>query len=229
VHHANAAVADDKIYVLGALHPNFEARGEVWIYESGADSWTEGAPMTPGTERGGGAAVALNGKIHVLGGLRDGGEVAMHSVYDPDSDTWSQLEDMPTARDHLAAGEIDGVIYAVGGRDSTINGHYDVVEAWDGTGWTTVAPMPTSRGGIAAAVLDGRLYVFGGEGADNARGVFEDNEVYDPVSDSWESLDPMPTPRHGTGAVAVDGRIWIPAGADQVAFGAVAVNEAYAP
>jgi len=228
VHHANAVAHEGKIYVVGSLSPTFEQRGDVWIYDSESDSWSDGAPMTAGTERGGGAAVVVDGRIHVVGGLRSGEEVAMHSVYDPPSNSWSQLDDMPTPRDHLAAGSIDGVIYAVGGRNASINGHFDILEAWDGS-WSTKAPMPTSRGGIAATVLAGRLHVFGGEGADNNRGVFAEHEAYDPATDSWEILDAMPTPRHGTGAAEIDGQIWVPGGADQAAFGAVATNEAWAP
>jgi len=56
----------------------------------------------------------------------------------------------------------------------------------------------------------GCLYVFGGEGnASRPDGVFPQNEVYDPRSNTWEALAPMPTPRHGIGAVVVGDRIFI--------------------
>src|SRR5262249_32350900 len=148
------------------------------------------------------------------------------AMYDPVANQWTELEAMPTARDHLAAAPIDGIFYAVGGRAGRL---FDIVEAFDpqSKSWATLRPMPTARGGLAAAALAGRLFAVGGEGNPrNPLGVFPQAEVYDPLTNMWASVGDMPTPRHGIGAVTFGDRIIVPGGATRAGFGASAVNEA---
>jgi N-acetylneuraminic acid mutarotase len=76
--------------------------------------------------------------------------------------------------------------------------------------WEEAAPLPTPRSGTAGATLDGRVLVFGGE---ERAGTFEENEAYDPATDTWEKLAPLPTPRHGFGAATVDETVYLPGGA----------------
>ena len=57
----------------------------------------------------------LDGKIHAVGGVGGNGRnTAAHEAYDPAVDRWTVLEDVPTAREQVAA--IDGRLYTVGGR-----------------------------------------------------------------------------------------------------------------
>jgi hypothetical protein len=134
---------------------------------------------------------------------------------------------MPTGRNHLAAGAIEGKLYVAGGRPGNLN----VLEVFDPqqNAWAVRAPMPTGRSGHAGAAVKNKLYVFGGEGnASSPIGIFSQAEVYDPASDSWEALDPMTTPRHGIGAAAAGSRIFIPGGATAEGGGShTGVNEAF--
>ncbi len=69
--------------------------------------------------------------------------------------------------------------------------------------------MPTARSGMAVAVLDGKVFAFSGE----RLGVtFNQNEAYDPVTNTWSVLVLMPMSVHGTGAVTISETIYIPAG-----------------
>lgn len=43
--------------------------------------------------------------------------------------------------------------------------------------------------------MSGRVLVFGGE---EGAGTFEENEAYDPATDTWEELAPLPTPATGS-------------------------------
>src|SRR5437763_4206084 len=69
------------------------------------------------------------------------------------SGSWSIKAPMPTARSAFAIGEINGVLYAVGGARDRPNIQplpdpaIGVVEAYDSATdtWTTKAPMPTPR------------------------------------------------------------------------------------
>lgn len=232
LHHPNVAVFDGRIVVAGFLTGvDFQADGRVFSYDPGQDDWSVGAPMPEGTQRGGGAAAALDGRVFVFGGLRGGTAVADASVYDVEAGTWAEIASLPEARDHLVAVTLGDRIVTIGGRAAAIGSHTPRVDLYDpaGDAWTVGAPMPTSRAGAAGAVLDGIVHVLGGEGADNESGVFDAHEAYDPVSDTWVELEPMQTPRHGTGAAVVDGRLFVPGGATTEAFGPTDVLEVWTP
>ena len=231
MHHANVAVLDGTVYVAGFLTgPSFAANGAVFALEP-AGTWERRRSMPEGTHRGASGVTTADGKLYVAGGFR-GSAVDDFSAYDPATDRWTVLADLPVAADHLVAGAIDGIVYAAGGRGGGIASHRPRLDAYDpATGrWSARAPMPTSRAGAAAAVLDGRLYVFGGEGnRRNETGVFAETESYNPEEDQWRIHAPMQTPRHGTGAAAISGSIYVPGGAVVEGFGAVAVAEAFMP
>src|SRR5580704_8481341 len=59
--------------------------------------------------------------------------------------TWTTMASMPTARQQLAAGVVNGRLYAIGGLDSV--GYSNAVEAYDPATdtWSTKASMLTAR------------------------------------------------------------------------------------
>lgn len=231
MHHANLSAVGDTLFVTGYLTTlQFLQGGDVFALVDGADTWQSRTPMPTGTERGGSGVAVHAGQVWVFGGFRDDAAVADASTYVVAENQWLALPPMPGARDHLVAGAIDGMLYVVGGRDSAIEAHTDVVWVFDPKAetWSEGTPAPTSRAGLAGAVHEKLLYVFGGEGnADAQSGVFPQAEAYDPLSDSWQALPDMPTPRHGMGAAAVGDRVHVPGGADVEAFGPVATHEAW--
>jgi len=146
------------------------------------------------TDRERAAVGVIDGKIYAVGGF-SGGFPRWKDVlerYDPDSDSWTTLEPMPTPRDGLSAEVIDGKLYAIGGRDSD-NNDLDVVRVYDpdSDSWTTRTPMSNARKKFATGVIDGEIYVAGGD-----QTVYSDPiqsvERYDPKSDSWTALEPIP-------------------------------------
>jgi hypothetical protein len=60
-------------------------------------------------------AVALDGRLHALGGSLDGKAGSYHDEYDPMTDQWRPEAPLPEPRDHLAVAVADGKIYAFGG------------------------------------------------------------------------------------------------------------------
>jgi N-acetylneuraminic acid mutarotase len=229
LHHANAAVFDDKIFVLGFLRTiSFTADGRGFVYDPDLDQWAQIAPLPVGTERGGGIAVARETDILVIGGVRGGAAVDEVSRYLPSTDTWASFAALPAPRDHLVGGLVNGIVVVAGGREGRIASHAPTTYVLDvDDTWVTRSPMPTSRGGMAGAVWKSRLYVIGGEGnPDDETGVFDDVEAYDVVSDTWATITPMVRPRHGMGAAAADGVIYVPGGADIAGLAATAVHEA---
>lgn len=231
MHHANAAAAGGRIWIVGFLTTlGFNEDGRTFSWAPGEDAWTPGPDMPLGTERGASGVASDGSTIWIAGGFREAAPSALFSRFAVagTAGTWTGLDDLPAARDHLGAGVIDGVVYAAGGRAGLIESHVPELLAWDGDAWSALAPMPTSRGGAAAAVKDGRLYVFGGEGnPGHASGVFDAAERFDPDSGAWTELAPMGVPRHGTGAATVGDCVWVPGGADEAAFAAVDTNECF--
>ena len=230
LHHANAAVLDGTIYVVGALrNTGFDASGAVYSYNPLTDAeWTVRTPMPVGTQRGASVAGAIDGRIVVAGGFR-GASVADVSAYDPATDTWDDsLPDLPGARDHGCGGVIDGVLIVAGGRLASTNSR--LVWAFEDGAWVERAPMPTGRSGTGCGVVGGELIVVGGEGnPDASNGVFAQAEAYDPATDTWRTLEPMPTPRHGMGAAAWGGSLYVPGGATVQGFAGTDVHEILTP
>jgi N-acetylneuraminic acid mutarotase len=129
------------------------------------------------------------------------------------------LPDMPTQRNHLAVAAIDGRLYVAGGRFGGGVGSEmtDVLQIYDprSSSWTEGARMLSPRAGVASVAANGCMFVIGGEGNDaDPRGVFDQNELYDPGTNTWRSLPSLPLAMHGlTGAAFLDGWIHIPGGA----------------
>ena len=185
--------------------------------------------MPAGTERSSSCVAALDGKMYVFGGARNG-SVRDASVYDLASDTWTLLPPLMEAREHCAAGAIDGTLIIAGGRADGIGGFQPNTWAFDPATQTYEirAPLLTARGGVSGAVLDGRLILFGGEGnASDRSGVFPQIEAYDPATDTWQALPSMLAPRHGLGAAALGDAIYLPGGASTQGFGAEDVNTVF--
>jgi N-acetylneuraminic acid mutarotase len=220
-HHVMAVGTGGKLYVIGG---EFDGAGtgrpEVYlatVYELDPQArvWRPRASMP--TARSGGGASVIDGKIYVAGGRPPRG--ADFAVYDPVADRWTVLPNLPTQRNHLVVDAIAGKVYVAGGR---FGGGFNsektaVLEIYDPptNRWTAGAPMPLPRGGTAGVTANGCLFVIGGEGnTQDPRGLFDQNEAYDPRTNTWNKLAPMPTPTHGlVGAAFVSGRIHLPGGA----------------
>ena len=153
------------------------------------------------------AAVALHGKLYVVGGF--GAGATANEEYDPATNVWERRAPIPRGADHGAAVALPqgqgGLVYFIGGFDGRW-GPLNTVWAYDPATdqWTGKADLPTPRGALGAAVLDGKIYALGGVGTGGDLGTLE---VYDPSKDTWEILSPMPRIRDHLAVVAVNGKI----------------------
>lgn len=238
VNHANAAVVNGKIYVLGGLVPTetwssspvWNYTSDSWVYNPRDDSWAS-LPAMPEAEARGSAGVGMyDGKIFLAGGLKrlelvQGGvqdTVDTVSIFDTVTKKWldvpSAAKKIPEGRDHAGAAVVGSKMYILGGRKNGQENVKDTVFILDlknlQRGWkTSKAKMPTPRGGVATGVIGKKVYIFGGEGnIQAASGVFNETESYDTATDCWEKSIPMKIPRHGTYAVGVGKKVYIPGG-----------------
>jgi N-acetylneuraminic acid mutarotase len=225
LNHANIGVIGGKIYVGGFYTANGMTAGttQSFVYDPAGDAWTEISPLPEGTERGAGCVAIVDDLMYVVGGQNNGKSVAYAARYDPKTDHWEALPDLPERKEHCAAAGIDGIVYIVGGRVDGITTFQPKSYAFDPKTmqWSDRAPIITPRGGLAGGVLGKKLYVFGGEGdPDTSKHVFPDIDVYDPATDSWAKVGEMLIPRHGYNAAVVDNKVYLPGGATQQGGGA---------
>jgi N-acetylneuraminic acid mutarotase len=174
--HAHAMVAlDGRLYVVGGVIFPPERAGELWVYDPRTDRWTV-APTKLPTLREHVTAVAAAGKIYVIGGRWQGNVAALES-YDPTTNRWQHLPDMPSARSGLTSGAIRNEIHVTGGEDPNSNRafpEHEVFNLRSGT-WSRFPDLPLPRHGVGSAVVDGRWYVTGGS---QTPGTGESDTVY---------------------------------------------------
>jgi N-acetylneuraminic acid mutarotase len=238
-HHFALAESNGRIYMFGGFRlpdsgrPTWIPVDNAWEYDPKADAWKALAPVP--AARGSANALVVDGRIHLIGGatLPTGTKeewlhpsrnvsVGTHLVYDPAANAWSKRADMPTPRNHAAAGVIDGRIYVAGGRAGSVfipNAlNLDLVEEYNPATdqWVLRAPMPTPRSATTWGVHNGRLYVAGGEIRHrDFWATYTTVEAFDPRSNTWTRLPPMPLPRHGLAGGVVGDRFHLVNGSVQ--------------
>ncbi len=141
------------------------------------------------------------------------------------SDFWTHKAPIVSARYALGAVAVDGIIYAVGGYNSSLalvgnNEMYDPAS----DAWTSMARMPTPRAQFGIAIWQDKIFVVGGV---TGRTPFFENdalsrsvvtgivEVYDPATNTWTTKSPMPTARGSLQANNVNNKIYVTGGVDQ--------------
>jgi N-acetylneuraminic acid mutarotase len=215
-HHVALVTQNGKIYAFGGF--TAAAHGApvdvAFEYDLKSDSWRT-LPSLSGP-RGSPAAVALGGKLHVVGGRgTDGRTVATHEVFDPASGKWSTAAPLGQARDHIALVVVDGKIHSIGGRLASTNTNQTLHDVYDPAtdSWSAAAAMPTPRSSTGFELYHGMILVVGGEGDATGPGsAFKDNEGYDLKTGQWIKLAPLPLGKHAFGAATIGNTVYFPGG-----------------
>lgn len=154
--------------------------------------WITRAPMpTPRQEM---PHAVINGKIYVPGGIVNNSGIPTNSVevYEPSTDTWSEISPMPEALHHHTAVELNGKLYIIGGYNAQLfSSQTDKVQEYDPqTGiWTEKQSLPYPIAAHTSVALDGKIYLFGGR---NGNTLLNNSLVYDPQTNNWNALTNMP-------------------------------------
>lgn len=157
-----AAVVGDRLYVAGGMSAGVALR-VVEAYDFATGRWQRVADLPAAREHI--AGVSLGGRFYVVGG-RNRVTDALPDVtrYDPASDSWEQLPNMPVPAGGLEAQPFDGALIAIGGGDDrreTVTGAVQRFDPASGT-WTELPEMRTRRHGFGSAVVGDEIYTFGG-------------------------------------------------------------------
>jgi hypothetical protein len=157
----SAAILDRKIHFFGGMNAaRTEDKGEHWVLDLNdpAATWTVAAPLT--NPRNHTAAAALNGKIYCIGGQhsQEAAQDAQLEVdcYDPATDTWTRVADLPVLRSHANASTfvMDGRIIVLGG-ESGYNLPQSTIYAYDPAlnTWSLIGLLPGNRSTSVAGVV----------------------------------------------------------------------------
>jgi Kelch motif/Galactose oxidase, central domain len=169
-------------------------------------TWTMKSPLP--AVRAEVAAVALDGRLHALGGSFGGKTGSYHDEYDPMTDQWHPEAPLLAPRDHLAVAVANGKIYAFGGfaTDVHTNASNAASEYDRATNvWRSLPSRKVPRGAAGAARVGNKIHVIGGRGLDGF--VLATHEVFDPQSSSWTEAAPLPAARDHM--VAADGKLHV--------------------
>jgi hypothetical protein len=219
-----------KLYAIGGRG----GMANIESYEVATDTWATLAPMPTG--RCAAAAAIVGNAIYVIGGRTTGGgpgsgaELAVVERYDIDSDSWTTVASLASARSDMAVVSHGGKIYVFGGYSGgVIVGTVDVYDPVTDT-WTGLSPMTIPRAAHMAGKVGNYAYLIGGM----TPALTDVNEVYNIVKDTWSTDTSMPGPLPGqavgeTGAYSHGGGIYIPGGG-QPAYGTGAnFNQLFMP
>ena len=172
--------------------------------------WTEGP--TPEYKYRYHISVSYDDKIFVVGGDNDGA----FEYYNPSTDTWTSLPNLPTPRLFIGGTTHKDKLYVIGGMDNDSFLYSNQVEKYDFStrSWISCQSLTTSRSRLAVVSLQEKIYAIGGLEGKNDQEYKNSSalEVYDPVSDTWTRKTDMPTPRHGHSATVINEKIYVVGG-----------------
>ena len=205
VNHPAAAVLNGDVFVAGGFTSG-SATNRVFVLAHGATTWKEIASMH--TAGAAAALLTVGRSLYVIGGIAGSTQIAQVERYDPATNTWTDITQMPRPRNHVA-GYVNGQLACVaGGREPSTSNAVDCLDTTTTT-WRPGIPLPTPTSGAAAGIVNGVLTVAGGESSGESALVPLVQELR---GISW-STQAMIDPRHGTGYANYQGRFWMCGGA----------------
>lgn len=203
-----AAVAyNGEIYVIGGRSGS-STLSSVEIYNPLSNAWRSADSLNDARE--GHAAIIINNKICVFGGVKDDNDYPLTiEIYDESSDDWFlSPSEIIQPRALIFAGTIQNRIYMFGGVNvfPRRNGYSATVDgAWN-FNWTEISSLQKSRGYGASVVLDDqRIMMLGGYTLTDTT---DRVEVFNPSIPSLVDSTALLAPRLGLNTVAIGDTIF---------------------
>lgn len=181
----------------------------------GTLSWSTRAANPRARSEGFGGVV--NGRFYTFGGYIDTTykPTAAAHVYNPSTNAWSALRNIPVATSHVATANDDRYLYTAGGypaATSTGAQAFATDKTWryDTTNdtWTALPNLPQARGSMAMSMVGRTLYAFGGSDASRV----DRNDHWalnlDNTAAGWVRKASMPAARNHFAAVTINGLVY---------------------
>jgi N-acetylneuraminic acid mutarotase len=164
-------------------------------------------------------SIGVNGKLYMFGGYNvttpDYQPTAHAQVFDPATNTWSRLADMPQAETHIAVASDGQFIYLAGGYTFdpvTTYQTFGTVNVWrydiSHNSWSAFTPLPAARAAGAMVLLGRQLHFF--DGVDPSRNGQTNHWVLnlDDANPQWAASTSLPFSRNHVTAAVLDGKIY---------------------
>ncbi len=207
------ALTGFELFGTKAPKSNEEKTGE----ETAAEWVTVTSVPTPPTPwRSGAKIAAADGILYVMGGWPDGqnSPAATAEAYNPATNTWNSVSEMPAERSAFEAVYLDDKIYASAGVSEPVEKTLFTYDPQNDT-WTKKAELNQARASHAAAVAGKKIYVAGGWTTGSGSGgwsVLSSAEVYDPATNSWTSLPSLPISTEMAVGAGLNGKFYVMGG-----------------
>ena len=105
------------------------------------------------TARAAAALLAVGRYLYVVGGIAGSTQIAQVERYDPATNTWTDITQMPRPRNHVA-GYVNGQLACVaGGREPSTSNAVDCLDTTTAS-WRPGIPLPTPTSGAAAGIVE---------------------------------------------------------------------------
>lgn len=203
-----SGVIGGKIYVAGGMSTGAIALSSGEVYDLGSNSWSSIAPL-PVTLSCMASAVS-HSKLYVFSGAELSGAIDEPRpyvfVYDPATNLWTRLNDMPRPRKVGAAVELGGKIYVVGGQTQGygVGGSQRWVDIYDPATdtWTIAPDLPVPFGLHSVVTCHGRIWTMGG--LDIWPNILPYVFSFRPGASGWREELPLPAPLFIMGAATND-------------------------
>lgn len=196
------AVVDGEIYIIGGSVHNKQlgkqvSTGLVEVYDPLTNRWEQRADMP--TKRGFINVAVVDDKIYVIGGfilLEQGLGLPVDRFskrieeYNPKTNTWRRLPDIPMFKYDFSTVVVDDEIYTIGGYDmDNRHAYLDLVEVYNPivNRWRPSLPMLTPKVTVAA-VANGTIYLLGGAG-NGSKGRNEFSPVVEAFDTGFRAVD----------------------------------------
>lgn len=156
------------------------------------------------------AAAAVDEKLYIVGGIRNGRYLSDVQVFDLKSFSWSNLNLKPNADKSEDRGSLEilpatsshivikwgNKLLIIGGHSKKVSDEITVLfvdlETHLCGVMETSGKVPVARGGHSATLIGSRVIVFGGE--DRSRRLLNDVHVLDLETMTWDLVEAMQTP-----------------------------------
>lgn len=204
-----ACVLKGKIYLPGGVNAQNAVTGTHYAYDIASNTWTTRAQQTPSANAYSVVADESKGVFYMTGGSRTGAPSAIVKSYDPESNLWTDLPPMSTARRGHESVMIEGKLYVVGGEGAT--GNLGSGEVYDFTSrtWSPIATLNRPRAyatNVLTRSTSGNPLWLVVSGQNTSTGEMAPSEVYDVQANRWTVLDDsfgLSLPRFGLTGVTV--------------------------
>ena len=176
-------------------------------YTPGTNTWDTLQPVPYKAQQPGGAVA--KGRIHYFGGgyPNSGTRLDDHYAYNPGSDTWVKMADLPIPRVIHKTATLGDTIYALSGQPD--KSRVDIFTPSDSS-WKKLKNLPDGNFWYCAlAIHDNTLYRFGGGGSISA---VSSVHSYNQRLDDWTSLKPLEANNHAPSAGVLGDSIYVVGG-----------------